>query len=303
MQRILAGAALIMMTAAASLWAQEPRYVLSVDVDLVNVTASVIDESGKYVDGLSAGDFQVFEDGRQQEISFFSHDSRVPISLGVLIDISGSLQDKLRQGLQTVRGIASTLSSGDEMFVITFNSRVDVRQAFTSDPEQIQQSLREMHAHGETAVYDAIAAGLRAMQTAKHSKRILLLVSDGFDTRSKIDAAQAEDLLKHSGIPLYALGIDDDDNDPAARRRTRYHIYEYMLGKLSGAAGGRVIRMYTGHNYDASALSQELLGEVPYTMGYYPAVGPNDDRPRNVEIRVTRPGVRILNEQLHLQRR
>src|SRR4030095_9274413 len=81
----------------------ETRYVLSVDVDLVNVTATVIDESGRSVDGLTADDFRVLEDGQEQKISFFSHDSKLLISVGVLIDISGSQQDKLRQGLQTVR--------------------------------------------------------------------------------------------------------------------------------------------------------------------------------------------------------
>src|SRR4051794_4861357 len=77
---------------------QEPLNVLSVDVALVNVTATVIDESGRYVDGLTAGDFRVIENGHEQKISFFSHDSQIPISLGLLIDTSGSLQDKLHQG-------------------------------------------------------------------------------------------------------------------------------------------------------------------------------------------------------------
>src|SRR5262245_36429543 len=79
------------------------RQVLSVDVELVNVTATVVDEFGRYLEGLTAQDFQLFEDDQEQKISFFSTDSRVPISIGVLVDTSGSLQDKLRQGLQTVR--------------------------------------------------------------------------------------------------------------------------------------------------------------------------------------------------------
>src|SRR5262249_51199057 len=107
---------------------QDRREVLSVDVELGNGTATVIDEAGKSGQGLTAEDFQVLEDGQEQKISFFSHDSRVPISLGVLLDVSGSLQDKLRQGLQTVREIASTLAADDEMFVVMFNSHVDVRQ-------------------------------------------------------------------------------------------------------------------------------------------------------------------------------
>jgi Ca-activated chloride channel family protein len=281
----------------------ETRYVLSVDVDLVNVTATVIDESGRCVDDLTADDFRVLEDGQQQKISFFSHDSRLPISLGVLIDISGSLQDKLRQGLQTVRGIASMLSSEDEMFVITFNSRVDVKQPFTNNPQELRSSLADVHAHGETAVYDAIAAGLREMNKAKHQKRILLLVTDGFDTRSKTTADQAEDLLKRSGVLLYAIGIDDDNNDKSIRR-PRYHIYDYMLGKLSRASSGRVIRLYTGRNYDLEVLSERILGELhqEYMLGYYPIAGPGHDVLRNIEVHVAKPGARVLNARLFFQR-
>ena len=299
----MACVALFCMTAGL-LRSQDRGYVLSVDVNLVTVAATVIDESGKYVDGLGAEDFRLLEDGQEQKISFFSHDAQVPISLGVLIDKSGSLQDKLTQGLQTVRAIASTLSAGDEMFVLTFDSRAAVKQGFTDNPEDLQRSLRDVHAHGETAVYDALVAGLHEMQSAKHQKRILVLVTDGFDTASKTTAAQAEDLLQRSDVLLYAIGIDDPDNHPP-RGRPKYHIYEYMLGKLSRAGSGRVLKLYTGGNYDLPGLAASLLGEFhqEYTMSYYPAAGAGNEKWRNIEVRIDRPGTRILSERLYLQRR
>src|SRR5947207_1393220 len=121
---------------------QDPRYRLNVEVELVNVTATVLDEGGKYMDGLKLDDFQVFEDGAEQKISFFSHDLRVPISVGVLIDCSGSMRHKLQQALQTIREIALALSPQDEMFVISFNSDVELRRHFTSNMQDIQRSLR-----------------------------------------------------------------------------------------------------------------------------------------------------------------
>jgi Ca-activated chloride channel family protein len=268
---------------------------LIVDVDLTNITATVIDESGKYVEGLTAEDFRVVEDGQEQKISFFSHESQAPISLGVLIDTSGSVQDKLHQGLQTMRTIAATLSSADEMFVITFDSHITFKQGFTNDPEQIQRSLRDIHAHGETAVYDAIARGLSEMQTAKHQKRILLLLSDGFDTKSRITVDQAEDLLKHSNVVLYAIGVDDDA-ETAARRHPRYRIYDYMLNKLSSAGGGRLVRLYTGKSYDLRSLSDLFLGELrqQYTIGYYSRAGTRRDGLIDIEVRVTKPGVQVV---------
>jgi Ca-activated chloride channel family protein len=285
------------MLVCTSAIGQEHPNVLSVDVALVNVTATVIDDSGRYADGLTASDFRVFENGQEQKISFFSHDSQIPISLGLLIDTSGSLQDKLRQGLQTLRVVAATLSSADEMFVITFDSHINLKQRFTNDPEEMQRSLGDVHAHGETAVYDAIAAGLREMQTAKHRKRILLLVTDGFDSRSRITAGQAEELLKRSDVLLYVIGIDDDNTDTSRRRRPKYHIYDYMLNKLTHAGSGRLIRLYTGQNYDLPDLAKVLLGELhqEYTMGYYPAAGTGNGVWRNVEVQVTKPGAQILN--------
>lgn len=295
--------ALFCMTASAA-QSQDRGYVLSVDVDLVTVAATVTDESGKHVNDLDAGDFQVLEDGQEQKISFFSHDAQVPVSLGVLIDTSGSLQDKLAQGLQVVRAIASTLSSGDEMFVMTFDSRASMKQGFTNNADDIQRSLRAFHAHGDTAVYDAIVAGLHEMKAAKHQKRILVLVTDGFDSASKTTADQAEDLVRRSDVVLYTIGIDDPDNRPP-HGRPKYHIYEYMLSKLSRAGGGRVVKLYTGGNYDMQGLATSLLGEFhqEYTMGYYPAAGAGSEQWRKIDVRVTRPGTRILTERLHLQRR
>src|SRR5262245_25966457 len=95
---------------------QDPRYRLNVNVELVNVVATVLDDQGKYMDGLRLEDFQVFEDGEEQKISFFSHDLRVPISVGVLVDSSGSMRHKLQQALQTIREIALAISPHDEMF-------------------------------------------------------------------------------------------------------------------------------------------------------------------------------------------
>jgi Ca-activated chloride channel family protein len=284
---------------------QEQRYVLSVDVELINVTATVIDEYDRYIEGLMADDFQLLEDGREQKISFFSHDTNVPISIAVLIDTSGSLQNKLRQGLQVVSEIAATLSGNDEMLVITFNSRAQVRQKFTSSQEEIRRSLLNIRTGGETAVYDAISLGLQEMKYAKHKKRILLLLSDCFDTRSKIKAEQAEDLLKRSDTLVYAIGIDDADGDPRTRKRPRYHIYEYMLGKLTRAGGGRLIRLYTGHEYDLRSLAETVVGELhqEYTMGYYPVQGLENPGLRSIQVRVAKPGARVLGEKLHFLRR
>src|SRR5438876_6451297 len=274
---------------------QDPRFKLNVEVELVNITATVLDEQGKYMDGLKLEDFQVFEDGQEQKISFFSHDLRVPISVGVLIDNSGSMRHKLQQALQTIREIALALGPQDEMFVMSFNSDVEVRHHFTPNMQEIQRSMRDIKAGGETAAYDAIQMGIDEMKMAKHNKKILLLVTDGFDTKSHINSVQVEDILKRAEVLVYAIGIDDDDDDPLALRRTRYHIYHYMLGRLTSISGGRAFRLFTGRNYALNSLAQVLLEELhqQYTLSYYPASGRDKTAWRQVEVKVKKAGSQI----------
>jgi len=274
---------------------QDPRYRLNVNVELVNITATVRDDQGKYLDTLKADDFQVFEDGEQQKISFFSHDLRVPISVGILIDSSGSMRHKLQQALQTVRQIATALSPQDEMFVVQFASDVTVRQHFTSNMQDVQRSLRDIKAGGETAAYDAIQAGMQEMKMAKHNKKILLMVTDGFDTKSHINSNQVEDILKRSEVLVYAIGIDDDDDDPLVLTRTRYHIYHYMLGRLTSISGGRAFRMFTGRDYPINSMAQALLEELhqQYTLSYYPTSVPDKNTWREINVKVSKPGSQI----------
>jgi Ca-activated chloride channel family protein len=273
----------------------DPRYRLAVEVELVNITTTVTNDRGQYIDDLKGEDFQVYEDGKLQKVSFFSHDQKVPVSVGVLIDNSGSMRHKIQQALQTVREIALALSPDDEIFIITFSNDVEVRQKFTRNIADVQRALRGIKAAGETAAYDAIQVGLREMQNAKHNKKVLLHVTDGFDTRSKVSAAQTEELLKRSEVLLYAIGIDDDDNDPLVLRRTRYHIYHYMLSKLTTISGGMAYRLFTGRNYALQNLASILLEELhqQYTLSYYPTIV-TDARWRNVEVKlVNRPGALI----------
>jgi Ca-activated chloride channel family protein len=282
-------------TEAPPVDSQDPRFRLNVQVELVNVTATVLDESGKYMDGLRLEDFQVFEDGQEQKISFFSHDLRVPLSIGVLIDSSGSMRHKLQQALQTVREIALALSPQDEMFVVSFDSDVSLRQRFTTNMSDVQRSMRDIKSGGETAASDAIQMGMEQMRSARHQKKILLWVTDGVDTKSRVNATQVEEILKRSEVLVYAIGIDDDDDDPLVLRRTRYHIYHYMLGRLTALSGGRAFRLFTGRNYALNSLAQVLLEELhqQYTLSYYPTSAADKDTWHQVDVKVRKAGSQI----------
>jgi Ca-activated chloride channel family protein len=264
---------------------------VNASVDLVNVAATVRDSSGRYVDGLSEQDFTLLENGSEQKLSFFSHDTQSNLSVGVLVDTSGSMRHKLQQALQTVREVSLALGPQDEMFLVTFSDDVEVRQKFTKNPDDIVKALRGIRSGGETSVYDAIQVAIQEMKNAHNGKRILLLVSDGFDTRSKMTMDQAVEQLKRSQVQLYAIGIDDDDNDPLVLRQPRYHVYLYMLGELTGVSGGQTFRMYTGRNYALDSIAALILEELhqQYTLGYYPST-PKDGSWRTIQVRVDRPG-------------
>jgi len=263
---------------------------LNVAVDLVNISATVRDSSGRYVSGLTQGNFTVMENGVEQKLSFFNHDVQMNLSVGVMVDTSGSMRHKLQQALQTVREVSLALRPQDEMFLVTFDDDVEVRQKFTKNPEDVQRALRGIRSGGETSVYDAVQTGIQEMRNARNGKRILLLISDGFDTRSKLTMDQALEQLKRSQLQLYAIGIDDDDNDPLVLRQPRYHVYLYMLGEMTGASGGQTFRMYTGRNYALDSIAALILEELheQYTLGYYPAT-PKDGSWRTIQVKVDRP--------------
>jgi Ca-activated chloride channel family protein len=274
--------------------APEPadEFRLQVAVELVNVTATVLDPGGEYVRDLTEEDFTVYEDGVPQEIAFFSHDQSVPVSLGILVDVSGSMRHKLQQSLQVAREVAMALSPQDEVFISTYADDSNVLTDFTSTGPHIPELFRGVRTGGDTHQFDALGLALRMMENAQHQKKVLLLLSDGFDTNSRLNIEDVDELLKRSEVLVYAIGIDDDDTDPEVRRRTRYHVYHYMLARLTDVTGGRAFRIYTGRRYALQSLAEIMLEELhqQYTLSYYPGSGTIDpDLWRDIRVEVTNP--------------
>lgn len=264
------------------------EFLLQVEVPLVNVTATILADNGEYVEGLTSRDFTLFEDGIEQEISFFSHDEQVPVSIGVMVDVSGSMRHKLQQSLQTAREVAMALSPEDEVFIMTYAEDSNVLTDFTETGPHIREIFRGIRTGGDTHQFDAIGLALRMMDNAKHQKKVLLLLTDGFDTESRLTIEDVDDLLKQAEVLVYAIGIDDDDTDPEVRRRTRYHVYHYMLARLTDVTGGRAFRIYTGRRYALQSLAEILLEELhqQYTLSYYPTTGSSESTWREIRLRL-----------------
>jgi VWFA-related protein len=200
--------AVVMATAAAGAQSQEGFRFRS-GVDLVNVTATVTDEDGRFVSGLRREDFSVYEDGKLQDVSHFSND-RVPVSLGIVLDTSGSMSpDKMSAARSAIdRLIFDLLGKEDELFLVEFATRATLRQDWTTDRRLISNAVREANATGGTAIYDAVATAIPTAQAGTHRKKALLVISDGNDTNSSTAVGSLRQQIRESDVLVYALGID-----------------------------------------------------------------------------------------------
>jgi VWFA-related protein len=178
-------------------------------VELVNVTATVSDDAGHFVSGLTKDDFAVYEDGQPQEVTNFSNE-RVPVSLGILLDTSGSMTpDKMAAARSAInRFIYDLLGKDDELFFMQFASVPDLLQGWTYDRRAISRAVGEVTPAGGTAMYDAIARALPIAAAGRNQKKAILVISDGNDTNSRTSVGELKNLIRESEVMVYALGVD-----------------------------------------------------------------------------------------------
>jgi VWFA-related protein len=219
-------AALIAATAATGAQSQDQEgFRFRSGVDLVNVTATVTDEDGRFVSGLRREDFSVYEDGKLQDVSHFSND-RVPVSLGIVLDTSGSMSpDKMAAARSAIdRLIYDLLDKDDELFLVEFATRAKLRQDWTTDRRLISRAVREANATGGTAIYDAVSTAIPTAQAGTHVKKALLVISDGNDTNSATSVGVLRQQIRESDVLVYALGIDGTGRRSAPSARPPVQI-------------------------------------------------------------------------------
>jgi Ca-activated chloride channel family protein len=215
--RRLAGAlvGLAALAASATLVAQQPpsegggSFRFRSAVELINVTATVTDRTGRFVSGLQRQDFAIFEDGQPQSITHFNNE-RVPVSLGIVLDVSGSMSgEKFRAAEQALnRFLYDLLSPEDEIFIVTFSDRVNLASDWTTDRGQLARALSMVRPRGGTSLYDAAAEAVPMAQTGRHKKKAVLIISDGVDTDSRTDAQALQAMIRETEVLVYAIGID-----------------------------------------------------------------------------------------------
>lgn len=240
----LAGAALL-LASAPSLHGQD-GFRFKSGVELVNVNITVADRTGRFVEGLRQEDFIVYDDNTEQEITHFSAE-RVPVSLGVALDTSGSMVgEKIASARAAIdRFLLELLTPEDEVFFMRFGASAELVTDWTSNKQLVSRRLARINPAGGTAMYDAVAESVPIATQGQHRKKAILLISDGNDTNSHTSVSEVKQMIRETEVLVYAVGIDGSSEStfggrstpPVARRPPPRMPFPFPGG--GGRGGGR----------------------------------------------------------------
>jgi Ca-activated chloride channel family protein len=188
-------------------------------VELINVTATVSDANGRFVPGLRQEDFLVYEDDQPVTVTHFNAE-RVPVSLGIALDTSGSMAgSKIQEARAALdRLLFDLLDREDEIFLYRFSSTPVLLQAWTKDRQQLSRALAHVEPNGGTAMYDAVAESIPMTTQGQNRKKALLVISDGNDTSSATTVRELKAQIRETETLVYAIGIDGQSDDPGYRQ-------------------------------------------------------------------------------------
>ena len=257
-----------------------------IDVDLALVNVTVTDPYDRLVTGLEPDNFRVFENNVEQEIQYFSSED-VPISIGVIFDLSGSMANKVGKAKEAAWQFFKTANPQDEFFLVSFNDRAEVVSTFTSSVEDLQSRILSASAKGRTALIDGIYLGLNEMRTARNAKRALLIISDGGDNNSRYSERDIKRLVREADTQLYSIGIFDPFE---YRSRTTEELNgPSLLTEVTELTGGRA---FTVENVNAlpdiaTKIGSELRNQ--YILGYRPSHKSHDARWRKIKVKMRAP--------------
>jgi Ca-activated chloride channel family protein len=279
-----AGACLLAVTLAA----QQGRFRGGVELVSLNVTVT---DGPKFVTGLEQGDFEVFEDGVKQTVTFFSA-LQQPIALAILLDTSNSMEDKIATAQEAAIGFVKRMRKDDVIEVIDFNSQVRIPQEFTNDPAALERAIRQTSVNGSTSLYNAIYVSLKNLKTERARtaeeirRQAIVVLSDGDDTSSLVEYEEVLEQAKRSETAIYAIGLRQPESG-----RPRFKEAEFVLRQLSQETGGRVFfpTSVTELPKIYSQISDELASQ--YSLAYSSKNPMRTGAWRRIDVRVAKPGL------------
>jgi Ca-activated chloride channel family protein len=269
---------------------KDKDYTLSVETLEVQLPVSVLDKDGRPVDGLKQEHFQVFEDKIQQTIKAFRHED-IPLSLGLVIDNSGSMRNKRERVNSSALAFVRESNPEDETFIINFDDSAYLEQDFTGSIGDLIDALENVDARGETALYDALyLAADHVTKAGKKDKKALLLISDGEDNVSKYGINKVIEALRQSKVTLYAVGLlEEDDQRGGLFKKPPSKKAKEDLMKFAEITGGRAF--FPKSLDEVEQIVKDIAHDIRnhYTIAYTPTNKKLDGTWREVTVKVNPP--------------
>ena len=263
---------------------QDTGRVLKSETELALVNVSVSDPSGTPVTGLERQNFRIFENGAEQRIVKFSTED-VPVSIGVIFDVSESMADKIYESRLAALKFFITANPQDEFFLVDFNDRAQLVTDFTGSVDELQNRLKYAVARGETALYDGVYLGLSHMNAAQHSRKALLLISDGGDNHSRYNEHDIRKFAQEGDVQIYTIALFGQIAGD--------HIEElngpFLLNDLTEITGGRAFTAHDSDELSDVAQKISMLMRSQYVIGYHPADLAHDGKWRKIKVKLRPP--------------
>ena len=278
------------LTAAAPAQSQDseqPAFRSTINVVSLNVT--VVDGTNRYLTDLEDSDFSIFEDGVKQDVIFFTRRPQ-PIALSLLLDSSASMEDKLGTLQEAATNFVRTLKPNDLAQVIDFDSRVSIRQSFTSQQDELEAAIRQSASGGSTSFHNAIYISLkelgkiRAQSEDDVRRQALIVFSDGEDTSSLVAFDEVLDLARRSETSIYTIALRGADTKTLGFREA-----EFVMRQLAQETGGR--SFFPSRIEDLNGVYSQIADELAsqYTVGYTSKNPRNDGAFRRIVVQIARP--------------
>ena len=295
----------ILCGAGAAALAQEPPQAdkapsasFHSSTDLGVIPVSVTDSENRFVLGLQKEDFQLLDDGMEQEIAHFSGED-APLSVGLAFDESGSMDYKLRTSRDAAAQFLKTMNAGDEAFLVEFNDKVKLSVGFTTHPEQLQTALQNVQPGGLTAMLDAIDFSLKEMKKARNPRKAIVIVSDGGDNSSQYRPSQIESLVREADVQVYAMGVFEPTFGLALSQEEISG--PKLLSEIATQTGGRAFAATLSSDLPAVAARIAIELRNQYVLAYYPKNPVRDGKYHKVEVKLKQPkGVSALKAHWRL---
>ena len=257
------------------------KIVASVSSRLVLVPVTVIDRNGKPSVDLEREHFSVTEDSHPREIAALTREE-APVGLGLVVDLSGSMHGKLKHAISATRTIADLAGPADEVFLMTFGDRPEMRVPFARGAGRIASGLLGTHAAGDTALIDAVYQALHEVRASSHRRRALAVISDGGDNASRYNQAELKRRALEAGVQIYAISIVEGATDRNQRSGA------FLLEELAETTGG--LHFTIRNRADLPPMAERLARAMKdvYMLAYKPREG-SPGKWRSIRISVTPP--------------